>query len=75
MMNFLTIKWGDKYSAKYVNNLYNMVKRNYTKDFRFICYTDDHTGINKEIEVISIPDDDLLHPKYYWGKEVFCVYS
>ena len=72
MMNFLTIKWGDKYSAKYVNNLYNMVKRNYTKDFRFICYTDDKKGISKDIEVVSIPDDDLLHPKYYWGKEDFC---
>lgn len=72
MMNFLTIKWGDKYSAKYVNNLYNMVKKNYTKDFRFICYTDDKKGISKGIEVVPIPDDDLLHPKYYWGKEDFC---
>lgn len=69
-MNFLTIKWGDKYSADYVNNLYHMVKKNYTKDFRFICYTDDATGL--ECEVHPIPDDDLLHPKYYFGKEAFC---
>ena len=62
-MNFLTIKWGDKYSAKYVNNLYNMVKKNYTKDFRFSCYTDDKEGIDAGIEVVPIPDDDLLHPK------------
>jgi hypothetical protein len=71
-MIFLTIKWGDKYPAKYVNNLYKMVKRHYTKDFRFICYTDNKRGINKNVQVISIPDDGLLHPKYYFGKETFC---
>ena len=70
MMNFLTIKWGDKYSSDYVNNLYHMVKKNYTGEFRFICYTDDAT--NLECEVHPIPDDDLLHPKYYFGKEAFC---
>ena len=69
-MNFLTIKWGDKYSSDYVNNLYHMVKKNYTGEFRFICYTDDAT--NLECEVHPIPDDDLLHPKYYFGKEAFC---
>ena len=70
MMNFLTIKWGDKYSSDYVNNLYHMVKKNYTGEFRFICYTDDATDL--ECEVHPIPDDDLLHPKYYFGKEAFC---
>ena len=70
MMNFLTIKWGDKYSSDYVNNLYHMVKKNYTGEFRFICYTDDASDL--ECEVHPIPDDDLLHPKYYFGKEAFC---
>lgn len=70
MMNFLTIKWGNKYSSDYVNNLYHMVKKNYTGEFRFICYTDDASDL--ECEVHPIPDDDLLHPKYYFGKEAFC---
>jgi hypothetical protein len=47
-----------------------MVKKNYTGEFRFICYTDDASDL--ECEVHPIPDDDLLHPKYYFGKEAFC---
>jgi len=70
MTNFVCIKWGDKYPAKYVNNLYNMVKRNYKKEFTFTCYTDDSTDII--CDTAPIPDDGLLHPKYYFGKENFC---
>lgn len=71
MMNFVCIKWGDKYPAKYVNNLYNMVKRNFTGEFTFTCYTDDPSGI--ECDTAEIPDEDgILHPKYYYGKENYC---
>lgn len=70
MMIFLTIKWGDKYTPKYVNNLYRMIKKNYTKDSRFICYTDDPSEL--ECETLPIPDDGLLHPEYYFGKEDYC---
>jgi len=71
MMNFVCIKWGDKYSAKYVNNLYNMVKKNYTKPFTFTCYTDDTTGV--ECDTAEIPDEDgVLHPKHWFGKEDYC---
>lgn len=69
-MNFICIKWGDKYSAKYVNNLYNMVLRNYTKKFTFTCYTDDPEGI--ACDVAPIPDDGVLHPQYWFGKEGYC---
>lgn len=71
-MIFLTIKWGKKYSGHYVSHMYNMVKKNYTKDFRFICYTDDPEDINESVEIVPIPDDDLLHPKYWFNKEDFC---
>lgn len=47
-----------------------MIKRNYSRDFRFICYTDNPDGL--ECETLEIPDDGLLHPKYYFGKEKFC---
>lgn len=70
MMNFVCIKWGDKYPAKYVNNLYNMVKKNYAKPFTFTCYTDDTDGI--ECDTAPIPDDGILHPKYWFGKEDYC---
>jgi hypothetical protein len=49
-----------------------MVKRHYTNEFRFVCYTDNRRGIDKGIEVVSIPDDGLLHPRYYYGKQTFC---
>lgn len=47
-----------------------MIRKNYTRDFRFVCYTDDATGL--DCETAPIPDDGLLHPKYYFGKESFC---
>lgn len=70
MMNFVCIKWGDKYPAKYVNNLYKMVKKNYKKPHTFTCFTDDAEGLECDAE--PIPDDGLLHPKYWFGKEKFC---
>ena len=70
MMNFVCIKWGDKYSSDYVNNLYNMVKKNYTKPFTFTCFTDDSEGLI--CDAAPIPDDGILHPKYWFGKETFC---
>lgn len=69
-MNFVCIKWGDKYTPDYVNNLYNMVKKNYTKDFTFTCYTDDVEGI--ECDTFPIPDDGSLHPVYWFGTENYC---
>ena len=51
----LCLKHGTKYSSDYVNRLYNMVKRNCSLDFEFVCLTDDDTGINKDIKILSIP--------------------
>ena len=71
-MHFLCIKWGNKYTPDYVNNLYNMVKRNYTKRFKFVCYTDEPEGIDKNVIIRSIPNVDPLHPRYWFGKESYC---
>ena len=46
----LCMKWGTKYGPEYVNRLYAMVRRNLTGDFRFVCLTDDGTGIRSEVE-------------------------
>lgn len=70
MINFVCIKWGNKYTPHYVNNLYRMVEMNYTKPFTFTCYTDDPEGL--ECESYPIPDDDVLHPKHWFGKEGYC---
>jgi len=69
-MNFVCLKWGDKYTPDYVNNLFNMVRKNYTKEFTFTCFTDDPEGI--ECDTLPIPDDGELHPKYWFGEEGYC---
>jgi len=48
------LKWGKKYNAKYVNNLHNMVKRNLTIDYEFICFTDDASDIDQDITVRNL---------------------
>ena len=72
MMHFLCMKWGNKYSPEYVNNLYKMVQQNYTKRFKFICYTDEPEGINKDIKIRSIPNVDPLHPRHWFGQTNYC---
>lgn len=54
-VNIVCMKWGTKYGPEYVNILYNMVKRNITLPFRFICMTEIKEGINKEIELRDLP--------------------
>ena len=49
------LKYGNKYSADYVNKLYNMVKRNLTLDHEFVCFTEDATGIDPAIRIEPIP--------------------
>ena len=49
MINIACVYYGDKYTFKYVENLYNMVKRNFTIPHRFICFTD-NTVIHRRKE-------------------------
>ncbi len=51
----LCLKHGTKYSADYVNKLYNGVKRHCTLDFEFACLTDDPKGINKDVKILPLP--------------------
>ena len=50
------MKWGTKYGPEYVNRLYGMVRRHLRGDFRFVCFTDDVTGIRPEVDhVVTFP--------------------
>lgn len=64
------MKWGNKFGPQYVNRLYKMVKRNLSLPFRFICFTDDNTGINANIDVRELPHMDLdsSRPERGWRK-------
>ena len=55
----ISMKWGAKYGADYVNRLYNMVKRNTTLPFTFVCFTDDAEGLDAEIDARPLPPMDL----------------
>ena len=55
MVNVICMKWGKKYGAEYVNVLRRMVARNLQQPHRFVCFTDDTTGIDKEVECMPLP--------------------
>ncbi|MFC0819603.1 glycosyltransferase [Moraxella marmotae] len=66
----ICMKWGNKYSAEYVNRLYNMVARNLTLPFTMVCLTDDSTGIRPEVVCHPIPTLNLPDgiPERGWKK-------
>ena len=63
------LKHGNKYSSDYVNKLYNMVKRNLTLNFNFVCYTENPAGIDKEIKIEPLPE--VADLKGWWYKPMF----
>lgn len=65
MINIVCLKWGKKYGAEYVNNLYAGVKRNTTLDFKFHCFTDDSVGINENVIIHALPYTDI---EIWWNK-------
>jgi len=62
----LCLKAGDAYGPEYVNILFDMVRRNLTAGFpgRFVCLTDDPTGLDEGIETLELPND----LETWWGK-------
>jgi len=69
-VNIICMKWGDKFPAEYVNRLYGMVSRNLSIPFRFICFTDDSSGIRNEVEIQNLPELSLPPgaPERGWRK-------
>jgi hypothetical protein len=65
-INVVCVKWGDKYGAEYVNRLKVMLDRNLTIPFKMWCYTEDAYGIDYDIEIIDIPEDEMLEG--WWNK-------
>lgn len=50
-LNFVCVKWGDRYSFEYVNILYDMIGRNLPvgTQGKFICFTDNNYGLHESI--------------------------
>ena len=62
------LKWGDKYSPDYVNRLHSMVSRHCTIDHEFICFTENTTGLNKNITTMPLPK---IRTQGWWFKPMF----
>ncbi len=59
VITVICLKWGTRYGSEYVNRLYSMVKRNTKRSLRFVCITDDTTGLRSEVETRPMPEFDL----------------
>lgn len=72
MLNVLCTKYGTKYDSRYVNHLYCMVKRNLKTPFRFVCFTDNPSGIMTDhIQTFPLPDPSLIG---WWSKLAYFKY-
>ena len=58
-VNILSLKWGDRYGPVFVNRLYRAVDRHLTRPFRFLCFTEDSSGLLPAIEAHPLPPLDL----------------
>jgi len=60
----LTVKWGNRYNAEYVNKLYHGIVRNTTWRVTFYCFTDDPIGLDPDIKIKQLEEGW----KKWWGK-------
>lgn len=70
MNTVVCLKWGDKYGPEYVNNLHQHVEENLTLPHRFVCITDDPSGLADGIEALPLLSDDETI-KGWWQKLAF----
>ena len=68
-VNIVCIKWGTKYGASSVNQLYHMVQSHLSRPYRFLCFTDDPAGIASPVEVRPLPQVSFPPgPERGWNK-------
>lgn len=65
MIDIVCLKWGNKFTPDYVNNLYAGIKRNTTIPFAFHCFTDDSTDLLEDVVVHELPP---LGVDGWWNK-------
>ncbi|MGL5784748.1 MAG: hypothetical protein ACRCYZ_04730 [Alphaproteobacteria bacterium] len=62
LVNVVCMKWGERYTSHYVNVLKGMVGRHLSLPHRFVCFTDDLTGIRGDVETFPLPDITVPSP-------------
>lgn len=60
------MKWGKRYGADYANRLYSMVRRNTSRPTRLLCFTDDATGIVKDVTCHPLPPIPGIPERVQW---------
>jgi hypothetical protein len=69
MTNVICMKWGSKYGPEYVNRLASMVRRHLARPHRFVCMTDDPSGLDTGIDARPLPGfSDPGGPERGWRK-------
>jgi len=71
MLNVVTVKFGDKYTSKQINRIYEMAGKNISLPFSFYCLTEDANGLHPDI--IHTPLDLSLEFERYWWK--MCLFN
>lgn len=69
-VSILCMKWGSMYGPEYVNHLREGVSRHLKRPHRFVCFTDDATGLRPDVEVRPLPELGLPpgHGDKRWQK-------
>lgn len=62
----ICMKWGTRYGPEYVNRLASMVRRNVAKPTRFVCFTDDGSGVEPGIELQPFPAIPNIPDRVAW---------
>lgn len=75
MNQVICMNWGTAYGADYVNRLWSMVRRNLRPPHRFVCYTDNTTGIRPEVECCPCPELPVRFAKQNRGWRKLTLWS
>ncbi|MBL4618423.1 MAG: hypothetical protein JKY46_12085 [Robiginitomaculum sp.] len=59
MQTIVCMKWGTRYGSEFVNRLYSSILRQTKRPTRLVCFTDDATGIDPNVQIEPIPDIKL----------------
>jgi hypothetical protein len=69
-VNVICMKWGRLYGAEYVNHLCAGVARHLHRPHRFVCFTDDASGLSADVQALPLPELGLPagHGDRRWQK-------
>jgi hypothetical protein len=70
----ITLKWGNRYGAEYVNRLSAAVRRHTIAPVQIVCFTDDPSGIEETVTVFPIPEIDLPPNAMVTGWRKLCLF-